>query len=58
MNLIVKCYQKIIICARKLNEVLTALERHEGEEFMIEFLGELSLEVYSSVDRISSVFFF
>jgi len=45
-----KVLPKIIICAPELNKVLTALERHEGEELMTEFLGELSLEVFSSVD--------
>jgi len=37
--------KNILICVLKMNEVLTGVERHEGEKLMTEisFLGELIL---------------
>ncbi len=39
------CIKNILTCVPKMNEGVTGLERHEGEQLMTEFslLGELYL---------------
>ncbi len=39
--------KNILICVLKINEGLTGLERHEGEELMTEFKFLVELSLYS-----------